>query len=171
MDIEHALPGHLVAAVFEILLIDAGYQVVPIGIERSVRELRIVDRDIYRSLVHPKLRSVPDFFVLDVERREGWLTEIKFRRYVHPRLLDDLLLVQRDWAPFVLILAVAEPPPEWKGIVRHIKAFQIDPETRLDWQFLNDPTLRIQDVFSRLAEKWEEETIRKAQDAILRVVA
>ena len=100
MDLDNALPGHLVASVFEVLPIDA-----------------------YLDLVHPRLRFAPDFFVFDVEARQSWLTEIKFRHYIHRALCDDLRLIQRDWAPFTLILAVAEPPREWTGIVRHIKTF------------------------------------------------
>ena len=41
MHLDEALQGHLVAAIVEVLLIDAGYQVIPTGIERSIRELRI----------------------------------------------------------------------------------------------------------------------------------
>lgn len=159
------------AAVFEVLLVDAGYQVVPTGIERSVREVRSVDVDLYRALAHPRLRSAPDFFVLDLEARLAWLTEIKFRHYLHPLLLDDLRPIHQDWSPFVLILAVAAPPQEWAGTVRHIRAFQIAADTPLDQRFLNTAGQRIQDVFPRLGERWQDETILKAQDAILRITS
>jgi hypothetical protein len=67
MDLENALHGHVVAAIFEVLLVDAGYQVIPLGVERSVRELRAVGEEQYLSLIHPLLRSIPDFSVLDVK--------------------------------------------------------------------------------------------------------
>jgi hypothetical protein len=171
MDIDNALPGHLVASVFEVLLIDAGYQVIPTGIERTLRELRTVPVDAYIDLVPLRLRSAPDFFVLDVQGQQSWLTEIKFRHYLHPALCDDLVVMHRDWAPFTLILAVAEPPKEWTGIVRHIKVFTIQPETRLDGEFLKGKGVRLQDVFVRLGNRWEEGTIQKAQDAILRIAS
>lgn len=171
MDIDNALPGHLVASVFEVLLIDAGDQVIPTGIERTLRELRTVDVDTYIDLVPQRLRCAPDFFVLDVEARQSWLTEIKFRHYLHPALCDDLRVIQRDWAPFTLILALAEPPKEWTGIVRHIKVFTIQSETRLDQEFLSGRGARLQDVFVRLGKRWEEGTIQKAQDAILRIAS
>lgn len=171
MDIDNALPGHLVASVFEVLLIDAGYQVIPTGIERTLRELRSVPVDAYIDLVPPRLRSAPDFFVLDIEARQSSLTEIKFRHYLHKALCDDLRVIQRDWAPFTLILAVADPPKEWTGIVRHIKVFTIQPETRLDDEFLHIRGARLQDVFLRLGKRWEEGTIQKAQDAILRIAS
>lgn len=171
MEIDYALPGHLVAAVFEVLLTDAGYQVVPIGIERTIREFRTIDAKAYLDLVHPRLRSAPDFFVLDIEGRRSWMTEIKFRRYLHARLFEDLQFIQRDWAPFTLILAVAEPPGEWTGIVKHVRVFPIEAHTRLDEPFLRSAGLRLQDVFPRLADKWQEATIQKAQDAILRITS
>lgn len=171
MDIDNALPGHLVAAVFEVLLIDAGYQVIPTGIERTLRELRTVPVDAYIDLVPSRLRFAPDFFVLDVEARQGWLTEIKFRHYLHAALCDDLRVIQRDWAPFTLILAVADPPKEWTGIVRHIKVLTVQPETRLDEEFLKGKGARLQDIFGRLGKRWEEGTIQKAQDAILRIAS
>jgi len=108
MDIDNALPGHLVASVFEVLLVDAGYQ-------RTLRELRTVPVDAYIHLVPPRLRSAPDFFALDLEGGQSWSTEIKLRHYLHPALCDDLRVMHRAWAPFTLILAVAEPPKEWTG--------------------------------------------------------
>jgi hypothetical protein len=169
MDLDSSLPGHVVASIFEVLLVDAGYQLIPTGIERTLRELRTVPVDAYLDLVPPRLRFVPDFFVLDVEARQSWLTEIKFRRYLHPLLCGDLRPMQRDWAPFVLILAVAEPPDEWTGIVTNIKAFTVQPDTRLDEEFLRVGGMRLQDVFVRLGRRWGEGTILKAQDAILRI--
>ena len=52
---------------------------------------------------------------------------------------------QQEWAPFTLILAVAEPPKEWAGIVRHIKVFTIQAETRLDEEFFRSKGARLQD--------------------------
>ncbi len=46
--LDAALSGHLVVTVIEVLLVDAGYQVVPLGVERIVRELRAVDGERFR---------------------------------------------------------------------------------------------------------------------------
>ncbi len=169
-NLDNALQGHLTAAVFEVLLVDAGYHVVPLGIERSARELRAVDAAAYAELVHPRLRSIPDLFVLDLAARRSWLTEIKLRRYVHALLHDDLRRIQEAWAPFTLILAVAEPLPEWTGTIRHLRVFQIDRDTRIDGDLLTHGAERLQDVFPRLADRWQDGTIQKAQEAILRIV-
>jgi len=38
MKIENALKGHTICSIFETLLVDAGYHVVPFGIERILLE-------------------------------------------------------------------------------------------------------------------------------------
>lgn len=169
MAIEHALHGHLVATVFEVILTDAGYHVIPTGIEQNIRELRPLEVDGYLALAPTRLRSVPDFFVLDLDDAWGSLTEVKFRRNMHPGLFKDLQVIQHAWAPFILILALAEPPEEWTGEVRHIKVFEIESRTCLDEQFLRHECQRIQDVFDRLTKRWEDKTILKAEEAILRL--
>lgn len=86
-------------------------------------------------------------------------------------MLEDLGTIQRECAPFTLILAVGEPPDEWTGIIRHMKVFEIGPRTPLDQQFLKQEGQRLQDVFTRLGERWEEGTIERAQQAILRITS
>lgn len=63
--LDAALSGHLVATVIEVLLVDAGYQVIPLGIERVVRELRTADAQRYHQIAPPRLRSMPDFLVIE----------------------------------------------------------------------------------------------------------
>lgn len=172
MDLNNALRGHVVAAIFEVLLVDAGYQVVPLGVERSVRELRAVGEERYLTLIHPRLRCMPDFFVLDVEASGSWLTEVKYRSNIQDRrLLERLKAVQRDWAPFAVILAVREPPDEWTGTIRNIRVFEIGPDTELDQRFLKEGGRRLQDLFARLSDRWEEGTIERAQQAILGIAS
>jgi len=144
----------------EVLLVDAGY-----------REIRTIPLSTDIGLVPPRLRCSPDFFILDLEACQSWHTEIKFRHYLHPALCDDLRPMQREWAPFTLILSVAEPPKEWIGVVRHIKAFTIQPQTKLDMEFFATKGARLQDIFPKLGKRWEEGTIQKAQDAILRITS
>jgi hypothetical protein len=74
MDLHRTLHGHVAAAAIEVLLVDAGYQVIPTGIERSLRELQTLGADRYLALAPPQLRTTPDFFVLDLEpKTRGWL--------------------------------------------------------------------------------------------------
>ena len=112
---------------------------------------------------------MPDFLVIDPDNPQGWLTEVKFRRYLHSNLVDDIRTAQEHWAPYHLILAVAEPPEEWAGAVKHLRAFRIEPPARLSTGFFTSRGERIQDVFTRLTPKWRDVTIQQAEDVILRI--
>jgi hypothetical protein len=169
VDLDNRLRGQLVAAAFEVLLLDAGYHVGPTGIERSLRELRTVAVDRYLELAPPQLRTTPDFFVLDLKGRKSWLAEVKFRRYLHKRLLNDLATIRETWAAFVLVLVLAEPPDEWTGEVRHIRAFRIVADTALTWEFLLKDGRRLQDVFVHLKDRWADGTILAVQESVLRL--
>jgi hypothetical protein len=170
MDLHRTLHGHVAAAAIEVLLVDAGYQVIPTGIERSLRELQTLGADRYLALAPPQLRTTPDFFVLDLEAENSWLVEVKSRRYLHENLCLDLKAAQRIWSPLALILVVEQPPPEWRGEVKHIRVFDITPETRLTPRFFREEGARLQDVFMRLKDKWSDATILTVQEACLRLV-
>ncbi len=167
MEMNNSLDEHL-ATVIEVLLSNAGYQVVPTGIKKTIRELwtqRMMSS--YVDLVHPRLRSIPDLFVLGLRAHQSWLTDVKFRRYIHPFLCDDLWPVQKEWAPFTLILAVAEPPEDWTNSARHIRVFQVNSETKLTKRFLLEGGLGLGEVFTRV----RAHELRKAQGAILRIAS
>ena len=83
--LDAVLSGHLVATVIEVLLADAGYQVIPLGVERIVRELRTVDAERFRQVAPTRLRALPDFFVMDPDGGQG-------------------SLVEEHWAPVLLVL-------------------------------------------------------------------
>jgi hypothetical protein len=170
MDLDNSLRGQLAAAAIEVLLVDAGYQVIPTGIERSLRELRSLRVDHYLALAPVQLRSTPDFFVLDLDAERSWLVEVKSRRYLHENLRGDLEAAQRIWSPFLLILVVEEPPEEWTGEVQHIRVFDIAPGEPLTPRFFREEGARLQDVFLRLKKKWSDGTILRVQDACLRLV-
>jgi hypothetical protein len=169
--LDAALSGHLVASLVEVLLVDAGYQVIPLGIERIIRELRTADADRFRDVAPPQLRALPDFFVIEPELNRGRLVEVKFRRYLHSKLVEDIAAVQEHWAPMVLVLAVAEPPEEWTGAVHHLRVFEIEPRSQLTRAYFATHGARMQDIFTRLTPKWPDATIRQAQDVILRITA
>jgi len=69
-----------------------------------------------------------------------------------------------------LILAVAEPPEEWTGVVQHIRVFTIEADTRLDRQFFQRPRSRLQDVF-HASKAMGGRDHPEAQDAILRITS
>lgn len=69
----------------------------------------------------------------------------------------------------MLILIVVELQKEYDiGNVRHIRAFQIQPDTELDKEFILEDWKRTQDVFT---DRWGDETILKTEKLILCISA
>src|SRR5262245_32913393 len=56
---------------------------------------------------------------------------MKLRHCVHPAVCNDVRKMQLDWASFTLILAVAEPPDEWSGMVRCFRSLPSNPTRNL----------------------------------------
>jgi len=168
MKIENALKGHTICSIFETLLVDAGYHVVPFGIERVIREVRPLHAEDYLSVMKPwqNLRSMPDLFVLDLEKKKGWLTEVKYKKKLSRAIVKEFDKYKQTWGPFNIILALSTPPSSWTGEVKHIRVFEVNKNTELNSEFFEDNGKRIQDVFKRLGERWEELTILKAQEMI-----
>ena len=164
MKIEPQLIGHSVATVFEVLLTHAGYYVIPAGIERANPALRTVDFKTYTRF-SKRLQLTPDFFVFDPGKKRNWLVEVKFRTSLDSPIFFDLWKQQKEWYPFILILALSEPPLEWRGSARHIKAFDINREAKVKPRFLREHGKRLQAVFDRLSVG----TILQAQEIILRI--
>jgi hypothetical protein len=123
-----SLKGHTVESIFKTLLEDAGYIVVPLGIEKTIRELQ----------------------------------KIAYER----ALFADDINTYAVWRPFILLVAVKVPPEEWKGKISHIRAFEI--KDNINENFFTDiiAPKRIQDIFEKLKDRAEEETLIKTQNAI-----
>jgi len=164
MRFENLLVGHSVATVFEVLLSHAGYYVIPAGIERANPALRTVEAKSF-TMVSKRLRRMPDFFVFDPKRSTNWLVEVKFRSSIDKPILADLWTQHTAYPSFVLILALAEPPKEWRGADRHIKAFQINKESKVNVRLLRENGKQLRAVFDLLSMG----TILQAQEIILRI--
>lgn len=168
--------GHTVESIFENLLSHAGYTIVPFGIEKTIREVRTFNREDYLSMVentNKTLRYMPDFFVLDNENKKGWLVEVKYRKDFEDNDRQSFIKEVNDnyknWRPFILLLAVGNPPQEWdteKIKIKLIRAFVINED--IDKDFFIKNTKRIQEVFTKLSDPdiAKEGTLFKAQEAI-----
>ena len=81
MEYRNRLKGALTQALLKSLLADAGYRIVPLGVEEIIREVTVLDREKYLKLGLPTiLREIPDFFVADASMDSYWLVEVKYRR-------------------------------------------------------------------------------------------
>ncbi len=64
MDFTSKLKGQITQSLIECLLVDAGLQVMPLGIEQIVREVKSLSQDRYLAAgISPTLRSLPDFLL------------------------------------------------------------------------------------------------------------
>jgi len=79
---ETNLKGKMAESLVFDLLKESGNEVYNIGIEHSLPALMHVRRELMGSRVGEKLRSIPDFFVLDSNKR-AHIVEVKFRW--HPK--------------------------------------------------------------------------------------
>lgn len=82
MDYKNRLKGAITQVLLKSLLEDAGYRIVPLGIEEVLRELSSLEQEHYKQLnLPPALRKLPDFFVADMEFKKTYLVEVKYRKY------------------------------------------------------------------------------------------
>ncbi|PZV08631.1 MAG: hypothetical protein DCF32_04385 [Leptolyngbya sp.] len=111
MDYRNRLKGAVTQALKKSLLIDAGYHVVPLGIEDVIREVNLLDKKNYLGWNLPApLRKMPDFFVVDKDYKRHYLVEVKYRRVwdeaAFKRLYQGLLEQVRCWGN-IFLLAVS----------------------------------------------------------------
>lgn len=107
MKYSNRLKGSITQALVRSLLIDAGITIVPLGIEEVIRELSDMPQKQYNALNLPyPLKTLPDFFAINVDRLESWLLEVKFRRTWNSDVQDELYYTLyeqvKSWSP---------PPP------------------------------------------------------------
>ena len=171
MDVEKIFRGHAVCTVIETLLTDAGYHVVPFGIERIIRELRPLSYEDYVGMTEKlgKIRKLPDLMVLDLDKKEAWPVEVKYRSKLTKEFSDEMGKI--EWKPFYLILSVTSEKPWGTSLIDHIRVFKIEDEDKVSLDFFKnkDNARRIQDIFPRLSKKYPEKTIKKAEDLILKI--
>lgn len=182
MEYSNRLKGSVTQALLKSLLADAGYRVVPLGIEEAIREVTSLDKERYSALeLPPVLRKMPDFFVADRELKYSWLVEVKFRNEWNDdvrRSLEAQLTEQvQAWSPLYVIVFLGTPakrrdtyPSAWMGVAKlSIKDGQLvvaseSGDNEYMWDEIEWSSFaRIQKVFLKLdeKEKWDEKTLEK----------
>jgi hypothetical protein len=178
MDFKNRLKGSLTQTLFRSLLVDAGYYVVPLGVEEVIREVNSLSQPQYQNLELPSvLRRMPDFFVADKNYEKYFLIEVKFRRswnsFTREQLRENLYAQAQTWGKillFVLLGETARPnsPTEsnaqfigaiwvyssagklhYEGINHHTDDPKTDSWDNLDWNHFYN----IQQLFPELIEK------------------
>jgi hypothetical protein len=111
MDFKNRLKKEITEGAIRALLVDAGYRVIDIGIERVVRELECMSERDYLSLGLPKsLRTAPDLLVMNKDQTEKFIVEIKYRKNWDIQLFENIRDQLQHVRELLLILILSEPP-------------------------------------------------------------
>jgi len=180
MEYTNRLKGAVTQTLLKSLLEDAGYRIVPLGIEEVIREFKVLDKKEYLSLGLPdNLRKLPDFLVTNRKVSKAYLLEVKYRRSWNQRTrksLEQQLKIQvKVWNPLYFMLFLGEPykqkelPIYWMRVTRlSIRNQQLYFSNRsgvkVRWnKACWSDFSRVQDVFKNLDDQWEDQTIEKTK--------
>ena len=186
MKFESRVKGGVTQTLLKCLLDDAGYRVVPFGIEESIRELVCLTKEEYQSLNLPHvLRKMPDFFVTDKAMKKAWLVEVKFRKRWDEQtklaIKSEISSQIKSWLPLLLVVFVQEPVYESKRNTpySYIGAAELVADADGDlaivtsgsgmvkWEHANWGDFpKIQAVFPDLRSRYREKTIESTMRAI-----
>lgn len=109
MDFKNRLKGTVTQTLVKALLEDAGYRIIPLGIEEVIREVATLPRDAYLALgLSQTLRRMPDFFVAEQDLEKTWLVEVKYRKQwsekTRASLGRQISEQVRRWGPLHLLV-------------------------------------------------------------------
>jgi len=187
MDYKNRLKGAITQVLLKSLLEDAGYRIVPLGIEEVLRELSSLEQEHYKQLnLPPALRKLPDFFVADMEFKKTYLVEVKYRKYWNEgtkSYLGKTLLQQiKYWNPLVLMLFIGNPinPSRYQPTPAHCMGVlwldYEDEDEEVIWEDCKGVYSwdsvewgnfkRVQDIFTDVSQKWSEKTLYKTMSLV-----
>lgn len=180
IDFARRMKGAVTQTLVKSLLEDAGYRVVPLGIEEVIRELSSIDQPQYLNLNLPQsLRSLPDFLVADTSITRTWLVEVKYRRRWDSAAIESLRAKLTEqalpWGPLFLLLFLGEHSGGIDTPANRCGIFQIKNEAgnllykspyaphdwypwqNAEWRF----TSRLTTIFDMLTGRVGDRTIQK----------
>jgi hypothetical protein len=192
MSFDSRLKGKITQGLFQTLLEDVKYRIVPLGIEEVIREVQAIEPAEYGKLeLSTTLRRLPDFFIALPDLSKSWLVEVKYRKgwndWTRDQLGEQIFEQVKQWAPLYVVVFVGEAaratntPASNLGVFKAVvqdgqlgiirKILNGDPpsdprrgtEKFVPWKDVTwSHILRFQDVFSDVSERWEDQTLIKA---------
>ncbi len=182
MEYTSRLKGAITQTLLKSLLEDAGYRIIPLGIEEVIREIKILGKEQYLSLGLPKnLRKLPDFFVADRKISKVWLLEVKYRKSwgsTTRKILEPGLKQQvKEWDPLYFMLFLGKPDIKGKNLPSYrmrvarlsicrdeLVVIDKHGDVEVRWNKASWSNFsRVQDVFKNLGDQWEHQTIEKTK--------
>ena len=182
MDFDNKLKGNLTEIISSSIFEDAGYRVVPLGVEKVVRESTTLDHEEYTKLNFSKtLRSMPDLLVTEVDMSNAWLVEVKYRKtflsFKSCLKLKKILNEQaKRWGAFYVLLYVGKQASNMSsfsgsycGVIKldsknDLLHFERKNSSKLiDWGSLDWKHFsRVQDVFKKVAKAKKNSPVEKS---------
>ncbi|WP_442854741.1 hypothetical protein [Fischerella sp. PCC 9605] len=187
MDFRNRVKGAITQTLIKALLEDAGYRVIPLGVEEIIREVKNLSMEEYIELgLSKKLRSLPDFLITDYSFQKSWLVEVKYRKRWNKSVKQDLGQQIREqvkiWQPLYLVVFLGssvdprnDTPANRIGAIKLVssnnhlcccsrrkrKFFSKEfEEYNMPWEEITWKNFRrIQDIFPNLSERWEDSTL------------
>lgn len=190
MEYTNRLKGAVTQTLLKCLLEDAGYKIVPLGIEAVIREVASLPIGEYQNLGLPlQLRKLPDFFVASPKVDKTWLVEVKYRKEWNETVQSALGEALQDqvmaWNPlFLMVFLGTSVKPPYDNPFYHVKVAKLlwdkqqgvitqrpDGQT-CPWKYSQwEHFLRVQDVFTECAGKgkWAAQTIEKTKQLAIKL--
>jgi hypothetical protein len=178
------MKGSVTETLVKSLLEDAGYRIVPLGIQEVIRELAVLKQTHYKKLGLPEaLRKLPDYFVADQDFQETWLLEVKYRKQWSSKTRESLERQIAEqvklWQPlYLMVLLGKSTKPNIDSPVYSIGVAKLiwkDDEIACvgrqgaikSWSEVNwEDFQSFQGVFKKVRDRWKDRTLME----VLRVL-
>ncbi|MGY6564203.1 hypothetical protein [Billgrantia desiderata] len=114
MKLSSKAKGQVAQTLSKLLLEQVGYRVVPLGVEELVKGAAYLSYDDYKQISLPDgLRKLPDFLVIDPDKKSSFLVEVKYMKRsngsvlhaIHERLVEQL----NYWPEMITLLLRSTP--------------------------------------------------------------
>ena len=109
MNIQSKLKGNLAEAVIKGVLSHCQYRVMPFGVEETLREVAVLNKEDYKEVRLPDImRSMPDYVIASLDMKSVRLVEVKYRANwslkVRSSLEERLLPQVAGWGQILLVI-------------------------------------------------------------------
>ena len=182
MQFDNKLKGNVTEIISATLFESHGYRVIPLGVEKVIREIVSLDQERYSRLDLPvTLRSMPDFLVSEIDMSFAWLVEVKYRKefslFKKDEALKKKLTAQAEkWGEFWVLLFLGNQEgvnPHSGGYCGLVKISlkdgclgfvkKKDKSQILDWKHLQFSDFsRLQKVFKKIPDAVAGSAIEKS---------
>jgi hypothetical protein len=183
IDFDASIKCKITQTLFETLLENANYRVIPFGVEETVREIKNLDKTTYINLNLPTpLRTMPDFLVTNRDLNKLYLVEVKYRKNfsIETRFeLEDKMIRQvKMWGSLFLVIFLGQhegAAPEMPS--NSIRVFKLEIEHDqlvvvknndaqkmkfIDVDWVGEYSNKFQNIFTSVSGKYDEQTLSRS---------